>query len=437
MDKLKKGRVILTYGRSVMSLVAAHSLASKGLEIYACDSLDMTILKFSKHVKKSFVLSDLSDEEYIKSLEEIIIENKPDDDRPYVLMPIHKETRLIAKHKERLEKHIKVACPDHQSIAQVQPKDNFAKTVEKYDIASPKTFYLKEASEIDDVSLKLKYPCLIKPVDATGGRGIVKIKDRDSLLRLFSKSIVAGQALPIIQEFVEGEDYCFAGIFKNGELKGHMAYTNLYSFPAEAGAGCFRETVDDTKFIEKSKELAKALSWNGIAEIDFMWDGKEDSEASIIEVNPRFWGGLFQSVESGVDFPWLLYELTVTGDIVEDQEAVIGTKTKIPLIWTVAAIDELIHDESLFESLKGFFETSFKNPENKSLFSKLKSFAVTMKYCFENRTNEFISNVMPSSKQEKIPSEIFSDDDSLTPLGMLFIVSSLIKKGELPPEVKF
>jgi hypothetical protein len=42
-----------------------------------------------------------------------------------------------------------------------------------------------------------------------------------------------------------------------------------------------------------------------VAEVDFRWDGKE-SEPLLIEVKPRFWGGLTPSVASGWDNPYLL-----------------------------------------------------------------------------------------------------------------------------------
>ena len=54
-----------------------------------------------------------------------------------------------------------------------------------------------------------------------------------------------------------------------------------------------------------------------MVEVDFRWDGF--AEPFLIEVNPRFWAGLFHTVESGVDFPWMLYELAVTGHTVADE----------------------------------------------------------------------------------------------------------------------
>jgi hypothetical protein len=48
------GRVILTYGRSLMALVIARSLAQRGVEVIGCDDVDLTVMSFSKHVKETF-----------------------------------------------------------------------------------------------------------------------------------------------------------------------------------------------------------------------------------------------------------------------------------------------------------------------------------------------------------------------------------------------
>ena len=49
-----RGRAIVTYGRSLMSLVIARSLSERGIEVIGCDDVDLTVLSFSKHTKDSF-----------------------------------------------------------------------------------------------------------------------------------------------------------------------------------------------------------------------------------------------------------------------------------------------------------------------------------------------------------------------------------------------
>ena len=48
----------------------------------------------------------------------------------------------------------------------------------------------------------------------------------------------------------------------------------------------------------------------------------------LMEVNPRFWGSLNQAIQSGVNFPCLLYQMATEGDISTVYNYTIGIKTK-------------------------------------------------------------------------------------------------------------
>ncbi|MCR6659684.1 MAG: hypothetical protein NVV72_10185 [Asticcacaulis sp.] len=65
------GRVILTYGRSLMALVIARSLARQGVEVIGCDDVSMTVLSFSKHVRETFTVApwDTRPSEFLDDLE--------------------------------------------------------------------------------------------------------------------------------------------------------------------------------------------------------------------------------------------------------------------------------------------------------------------------------------------------------------------------------
>src|SRR5688572_18870999 len=105
MKASSAGRVILTYGRSLMALVIARSLATRGVEVIACDDVGMTVCSFSKHVKETFTIApwDTEPEQFLQDLEAAVLEYAPADKRPYVLMPVFREIDLIARHRARFE----------------------------------------------------------------------------------------------------------------------------------------------------------------------------------------------------------------------------------------------------------------------------------------------------------------------------------------------
>src|SRR5512134_3341671 len=103
------GRVILTYGRSLMALAIARALALRGVEVIGCDDVEATVLSFSKHVEETFTLPpwDKAPEDYLDALEKAVLTYAPRDGRPYVLMPVFREISLITRHRDRFEPTIK------------------------------------------------------------------------------------------------------------------------------------------------------------------------------------------------------------------------------------------------------------------------------------------------------------------------------------------
>ena len=56
------GRVILTYGRSLMSLAAAQVLNDRGVEVIGCDSIDLTVTQHSRYCSDYAVHRDFDED---------------------------------------------------------------------------------------------------------------------------------------------------------------------------------------------------------------------------------------------------------------------------------------------------------------------------------------------------------------------------------------
>jgi hypothetical protein len=124
-----------------------------------------------------------------------------------------------------------------------------------------------------------------------------------------------------------------------------MTYRNLRAFPTEGGPGAMRETVAAPAMEKIAAEVLGPLGWHGVAELDFRWDGQDVSTPQLIEVNPRFWGGLIQAVESGWDYPWLVFQLATSGKVDLETERRLDVKTEIPLLAFLATLQDMSHSE--------------------------------------------------------------------------------------------
>jgi predicted ATP-grasp superfamily ATP-dependent carboligase len=436
-EKLENGRVIVTYGRSLIALMIAQSLGARGVDIIGCDDVGMTVLSFSQYVSKNEIYAspDADEDQFIEDLLRIAKDHKPDDDRPYVLMPAFRDAKIIAKHAERFEGVIALACPSFEAIDRVDHKDAFAQTTEDLDVESLKTWLPADEADLEGMLEDIEFPVFIKPPDDVGGRGISKIDNEAELKAAFAdlQARYKGEQI-LIQALAEGVDYCFCGLFDNGRLVASMVYHNLQKFPNEAGPGVVRETVDSARFDTIAEDLMKPLGWHGVAGIDFMWDEDENSTPMMIEVNPRFWAGLDHSIKSNVDFPWLLYQMIVKGSVDPDIDVKIGHKTSLPGLSTMAGIETLFSEAIDFESLEKQWPAIKAHLQDRDLKQAGAIFKDAMSDSFS--LDEALKTFQSMRREVKEAQKIsYGEDDPFIGLGALFILGSLIRHGTLPPEI--
>lgn len=427
------GRVILTYGRSLMALVIARSLAKRGIEVIGCDDVSMTVLTFSKHVQETFTVApwESRPDDFLDDLERAVRTYAPRDGRPYVLMPVFREAELISRHRRRFEPLIQVAAPDCMSMDLVSPKDRLSELMARQSLQGPKAFLPKSKADLKPIGFA--FPLVVKPTDGVGGRGVSIVNSEDELSDACTN--LGFDPPPLVQEFSPGHDYCVAVLAKGGQLQAIMAYKNVFTFPRKAGAGAVRESVDETPFREAVSKLLAATQWNGVCEIDFRWTGNTNDVPQIIELNARFWAGIFHSIETGVDFPWLLYCQAI-GQHFEEPKPQIGVVTKTPAVWLFATLEEIAASDPHLAAAG----EAWRNAKTNLVTGKL---AVAM----EEAANALgatssLKDLMDAmseaiSRTRNAPSELSSDKDPLVALGALFILSHLIRHGRLPPEVTY
>jgi predicted ATP-grasp superfamily ATP-dependent carboligase len=153
----------LTYGRSLMALVIARSLAQRGVEVIGCDDVDLTVMSFSKHVKETFTVAPwkLRPDDFLDDLEAAVREYAPRDGRSYVLMPVFTEGELITRNRARFEPTLKLAAPAFKSIDLVHPKDHLAKLVESDELPAPRTWIVPNRAALTKLAPTLDYPLIV------------------------------------------------------------------------------------------------------------------------------------------------------------------------------------------------------------------------------------------------------------------------------------
>jgi predicted ATP-grasp superfamily ATP-dependent carboligase len=434
------GKAIITFSRGWQTLVATRSLGRRGVGVITGDEYAMTAASFSKYSIADFRYPNPTKEPeaFLDTLEKVVLEHKPEDDTPYVLMPIHKETYLIAQHRKRFEPHIRVPIPQIEHIAQVHNKGTLAAYAMQQGLPTPQTWMPSTTEQFLAIASQVKLPAFVKLREAASGVGIRKVDTLKELMSTFEEFVehfkLKEADYPIIQQGVPGNDYCVTTLFDHGKMVASMTYRGLRAFPAERGATVMRETVDAPEMERIASELLGSLGWHGIAQLDFRWEGTPETTPYLIEVNPRFFGGLIQSVESGWDYPWLLFQLAVKGSIDPVEKIRTDVRTETPVLAFLATLQEITESEGHMAALhdswgqvKEEFRTGSKRQSIRKLFHSIKEYGDV-----KARARK-VKGLLEDHKDNIY--DVLSKDNPLAALGVLYPLAVFLRHGKVNLEL--
>ena len=349
-------RAIVTYARGWHALAITRSLGKKSIEVYCGEEARFAPCFFSRYCTGSFQYPSVSQDPagFLDFLEEKVKELKPPNGEPYILMPVHKETWLIAEHRERFEPHINFALTSPENMVKTHDKGRLAVLARDSGIRIPETWQFRSIDELYRAVPDLEFPVFLKMRESASGVGLKRVNTPEELTSSF-KEFVGGYDLqpeeyPVVQQFVKGDDYCVSTLFDHGQCVAHMTYRNVRVFPRETGASALRETVSLPEAEQAAIRLLSQLDWHGMAELDFRQ--AEGGPPYLIEVNPRFFGGLSQAVAANVDYPHLVYRIACGEQITETPNVDYTARTETPVTGLLATLQEIAHDEKSLERLR-------------------------------------------------------------------------------------
>jgi predicted ATP-grasp superfamily ATP-dependent carboligase len=177
--------------------------------------------------------------------------------------------------------------------------------------------------------------------------------------------LIARGLHPLAQEYIEGEGHGFYAVADHGEIAAYFMHRRLHEFPPSGGPSAMAASYRDPALLDLGQRLFSATGWHGVAMVEFKKRDR-DGEYYLIEVNPKFWGSLDLSIASGVNFPFLLYQMLV-GEPIEHlcgeyHEGLIfrwltldlahavathGLRTYVRTFWDSRVLDDFSRDDPL------------------------------------------------------------------------------------------
>ena len=123
-------------------------------------------------------------------------ELKPPDGEPYVLMPVHKETWLIAERRELFEPHISVPLTSYENTVRTHDKGKLAVLAAEFDIPIPRTRQFESVNDVYRGIPDIEFSVLLKMRAAAAGVGLKKCKTPEELTASFRQFVEGYELQP-------------------------------------------------------------------------------------------------------------------------------------------------------------------------------------------------------------------------------------------------
>jgi len=328
--------VLLTDGDCRITLYILRSLRKRGIDTVVAADRERPLLFFSRFCRwrtcHPYPNPKENRRRFVESIIRLVQKN-----RFNVLFPVCEWGLLpLSEMRDKIEPYTKMPLPSHESLVKTFDKSQTIKIAKDNDVPTPETYFVQSTRRLREVSKKISYPAVIKPKWSWTWSEEKAIFRRASYVKSPAELITTYKAIheqfpfPMIQEYIPGmaRNYSIGVLYNNSRPRAMCAIKVYRAFPISGGNSILRETVElDCKMKEYASRLLKALDWHGIAEIEFKVDPR-DGTPKLMEINGRFWASLEIAILSGVDLPYLLYRLTMDGDVPPVTGYKIGVKDR-------------------------------------------------------------------------------------------------------------
>ena len=322
------GAVVI--GGDYQGLGIIRSLGRRGIPICVVDD-EHSIGRFSRYATHAVRVPDLRDE--VRTVATLMAIGRRRRLDGWVLYPTREEiVAALSRHRSELSEAFRVPTADWSSVRWAWDKRNTYLLARSLGIPAPRTWYPQDLSDLSAVDTDP--PFVIKPaikedfLYATRAKAW-RANDREELRARFQHA--AGVVRPgevMIQELIPGDgrsQFACCAFVKGGDMLATMVVRRRRQHPPEFGrASTFVETVDVPPLEEFSARFFRAITYSGLAELEFKLDQRTD-EFKLLDFNARTWGYHTLGTAAGVDFPYLQFA-DQTGAAVSRGRARVGTR---------------------------------------------------------------------------------------------------------------
>lgn len=270
---------------------------SKNFKIIGVDAGELNPCRY--FVDKFYKIPKAVDKNYISELLKICKKENVE-----LLTPLYEgEFSILNNHRESFEDINTKLMLSSEKVIDIC-KDKF-KTSEYFiheNIKNPRVYTKNEIKQIINNKEESKFPLFIKPADGMGSSNAFKISNIKELI--FFDDYIKNA---IIQECIEGTEYTVDALV---DFKGNLIYAvPRIRLEVRNGEVVKSRTVKDKSIIYETIKVIQALNKlkdennNGaIGPLTIQFFKTNKDEIYLLEINPRFGGGVPLSFQCGADY---------------------------------------------------------------------------------------------------------------------------------------
>jgi predicted ATP-grasp superfamily ATP-dependent carboligase len=334
---------LVTPGGLRSALAVTRSLGRRGVEVTVADEDGRSLAGVSRYCRASLRVPSAarSGEAFVSAIRQEVGRGKHS-----VVIPVDDVTlALISQVRSQFDGLAALPFPDFETVQTAHDKGALMTLAAEKGIPVPKTVVVRGPADVAGAIKHVGLPAVVKARVSrvrVGGQwragGAVHYArtaaELDAAVRA-AQEIAPG---PLVQEHISGDGRGIFVLMNRGRLRAAFAHRRLREKPPSGGVSVLSESVDlDPQLLDHAERILEALKWHGVAMVEFKRDAR-DGVSKLLEINGRFWGSLQLAVDSGVDFPYLLYRLAIDGDI----DPVFTYRVGVRLRWWLGDLDWLL-----------------------------------------------------------------------------------------------
>lgn len=342
IDPVKHMRKILVLDANQRSALAIiRSLGRHGLSIVAADSVTRPLGGASRFAAASVCYPDpaTSPAQFISSISDIADRLAID-----TIVPVTDLTTMLLVSQSNISKNFHLAAPPATSYEALTDKAQLFALARRLGVPVPETHVVQSATAVGDAAYDFGFPIVLKPArsrylkdDRVHSTSVQIVWSPDSLSAAVRSLSWLGDIPCLVQRFVTGYGAGAFALYAASTPIAWFAHRRLREKPPSGGVSVLSESVPlDPALRSTATTLLSAVGWNGVAMVEFRV--AIDGTPYLMEVNGRFWGSLQLSIDSGIDFPWLLYRLTHGMPLDAPAPYTVGRRLR----WLLGDIDSLL-----------------------------------------------------------------------------------------------